>query len=264
MSHSFVLTGGGTGGHIFPAIAVADVLKQRGHRLLFVGTKMGLESKLVPEAGYPIEFVRSGALNRVGLRKQIQTIAGLPGGIVSARRLLTGFRPQAVFSTGGYASGPVMLAAVLSGVPLVIMEPNAIPGFANRQVARYVYRALLGFGATQKWFGPGKCEVTGLPVRAAFFSVTRKPQATFTVLITGGSRGAKTLNRAARESWPLFRESAASVRFIVQTGTAEHAAVAEAFRQSGLYGEVRPFISNMADAFAEADLVVGRSGAGGE
>src|ERR1700683_5360032 len=111
MAHSFVFTGGGTGGHVFPALAVARVLKERGHRLLFIGTQEGMESRLVPDAGFDIQFVRSGGLHRVGLATQIRSAARLPAGIVAAWSLLRKFRAEAVFSTGGYVAGPVMLAA---------------------------------------------------------------------------------------------------------------------------------------------------------
>jgi UDP-N-acetylglucosamine--N-acetylmuramyl-(pentapeptide) pyrophosphoryl-undecaprenol N-acetylglucosamine transferase len=263
MKLSFVLTGGGTGGHIFPALAVADQLRSRGHRLLFVGTENGMESRLVPQAGYDIEFVRSGALNRVGVKQQLQTLLGLPGGVLSARTLLKRFRPQAIFSTGGFASGPVMLAALLLRIPLIVMEPNAIPGFANRRVGKYVYRALLGFESTRSWFAPGKSEVTGLPVRSEFFSVQPKVSGPFTVLITGGSRGARTLNRAARESWSHFTQSADPIRMVLQTGAQEYEKTASEFAQTGLPGEVVPFIASMAKTFSNTDLVIGRSGAGG-
>lgn len=258
-----MLTGGGTGGHVFPALAVAEVLRARHHKLLFVGTETGMESRLVPEAGFEIEFIRSGGLNRVGARQTIQTILQLPGSVWAAKRLLSRVRPDAVFSMGGYVSGPVIAAAVLARIPLVVMEPNAIPGFANRKVAKYVYRALLGFEATRAWFPSGRAEVTGLPVRPAFFAMQPKSGGKFTVLITGGSRGARTLNRASRESWPLFRKSAAPVRMIHQTGAAEHDTLAREFQDAGVDGEVVPFIKNMAEAFGQADLVVGRAGAGG-
>lgn len=262
MPYSFVLTGGGTGGHVFPALAVAEVLRQRGHRLLFVGTREGMESRLVPEHGYDIEFVRSGGLNRVGLRQRLQTASQLPASVLKARGLLKRFGADAVFSMGGYVAGPVMMAAVMGRVPLVIMEPNAIPGVANRWVAGRVYRALVGFESTRKWF-PRSSEVTGVPVRPEFFAVKPKQGGKFTVLITGGSRGARTLNRAARESWPLFRESGAPVRVVLQTGANEHAALAQEFLKAAVDGEVVPFIKNMAEAFSGADLVIGRSGAGG-
>jgi len=262
MAYSFVMTGGGTGGHVFPALAVARLLRERGHKLLYIGTRAGMEARLVPEAGYDIEFVRTGSLKRAGIRQQIQTAFQLPLGIGAAARLLRRFGAQAVFSTGGYVAGPVMIAAVLGRVPLVVMEPNAIPGFANRRVARRVYRALIGFEATQKWFPPQRSEVTGLPVRPEFFAVQPKRSGTFTVLITGGSRGARTLNRASRESWPLLRQSGAGVRIVHQTGAAEHAELAREFATAGVEGEVVPFIPNMPEAFAEANLIVSRAGAG--
>jgi UDP-N-acetylglucosamine--N-acetylmuramyl-(pentapeptide) pyrophosphoryl-undecaprenol N-acetylglucosamine transferase len=143
------------------------------------------------------------------------------------------------------------------------MEPNAIPGFTHRRIAKRVYRALLGFESTRAWFPPSKSEVTGLPVRPEFFAVQPKCSGTFTVLVTGGSRGARTLNRASRESWPKFRSSGAPIRIIHQSGATEHTAMVAEFAQSGLEGEVVPFIRNMAEAFASADLVVGRAGAGG-
>ena len=247
---------------MFPALAVARVLRQRGHTLLFVGTREGMESRLVPESGFEMEFIRSGGLKRVGLKRQIQTAALLPASIGSAWQLLKRFRPRAVFSTGGYVAGPVMLAALLGRIPLVIMEPNALPGLANRRVAGRVYRALVGFEATRAWFPPGKCEVTGLPVRPEFFDMQPKREGVFTVLITGGSRGARTLNRASLESWNLFRQSNTPVRIVHQTGLAEYESLEKAFSTAGIEGKVVAFISNMPEAFAESDLVVGRAGAG--
>ncbi len=262
MPYSFVLTGGGTGGHVFPALAVAHVLQTRGHRLLFIGTREGMEGRLVPESGFEMAFIRSGGLNRVGLRRQLRTATQLPLSVSSAWRLLRTFRPKAVFSMGGYVAGPVMLASLLEKIPLIVMEPNAVPGFANRRVAGRVYRALLGFPAAAAWFPPQRTEITGLPVREDFFCLKPKQGDVFTILITGGSRGARTLNRASRESWPLFRESRAAVRIVHQAGTAEHESLSKEFSKAGLVGEIVAFISNMAEAFAKADLVVARAGAG--
>lgn len=261
MHYSFAITGGGTGGHIFPALAVARVLRERGHNLLFVGTREGMEARLVPEAGFDIDFIRSGGLNRVGVRRQVQTAVQLPASIGAARGILKRFGARAVFSMGGYVAGPVMIAAIFSGIPVIVMEPNAVPGLANRRVARRIYRALVGFESTRAWFPPSKCEVTGLPVRPEFFSAKPKRGGTFTVLITGGSRGARTLNRASRESWNLFRQ-VQSVRIVHQTGEAEHQALARGFAASEVAGEIRSFIPNMAEAFAEADVVIARAGAG--
>lgn len=262
MPFSFVITGGGTGGHVFPALAVARVLRERGHTLLFIGTREGMESRLVPESGFEIEFIRIGGLNRVGIWKQLQTAGQLPMSLAMTRRLIRRFQPQAVFSMGGYVAGPVMLAALSRRIPLIVMEPNAIPGLANRKLGRRVHRALLGFESAARWFPAGKSEVTGLPVRPEFFAVEPKRSGQFTFLITGGSRGARTLNRASRESWSLFREAGVPVRIVHQTGAAEQEALAREFQGAGIDGEVVTFIRDMPRAFAEADLVIGRSGAG--
>jgi UDP-N-acetylglucosamine--N-acetylmuramyl-(pentapeptide) pyrophosphoryl-undecaprenol N-acetylglucosamine transferase len=263
MAFSFVLTGGGTGGHVFPALAVGQVLRDRGHRLLFIGTPDGMEAKLVPPAGFEMEFIRSGGLNRVGFRKQAQSAIRLPASIGTARKLLLRYRPHAIFSTGGYVAGPVMVAAVLTRIPIVLMEPNIVPGLANRRIGRWVYRALVGFDATRAWFPAGKSEVTGLPVRSEFFEVQPKRNGLFTVLITGASRGARTLNEASRGSWPLFRAQNSQVRIIHQAGAAaNYEALAHEFESAGVTGEITQFIPNMAKAFSQTDLVVCRAGAG--
>lgn len=247
---------------MFPAIAVGRELRDRGHQLLFIGTATGIEARLVAEAGFEMSHIRIGQLNRVSLSRKLQTATQLPSSIAAAARILKQFQPAAVFSMGGFVAGPVMIASILRKMPLIVMEPNAVPGFANRHIARYVHRALLGFDATRACFPPGKSEVTGLPVRPEFFSVQPKSEGPFTILITGGSTGSRTLNRASRESWPLFRERDSSIRIIHQTGTPEHEAMAREFAASGLQGEVVPFIRDMAGAFARADLVIARAGAG--
>src|SRR3954462_2808294 len=161
MAYSFVLTGGGTGGHVFPALAVARVLRGRGHSVLFIGSREKMEARLVPEAGFEIRFVRTGALNRVNLATRIRSGFRIPAGVRDAWRVLGSFRPQAVFSTGGYVAGPVMLAAILRRVPLVILEANATPGLANRLVRRFMHCALLAFEPTRTWFAPARSEVVG-------------------------------------------------------------------------------------------------------
>jgi UDP-N-acetylglucosamine--N-acetylmuramyl-(pentapeptide) pyrophosphoryl-undecaprenol N-acetylglucosamine transferase len=164
---------------------------------------------------------------------------------------------------GGYVAGPPVIAALVRRVPVVVMEPNAVPGFTNRRIARYVRRALISFPETARYFPQNRTEFTGLPVREEFFSIPPKPRgAQFTVLITGGSQGSHTLNQAARESWPLFRAAALPVRMVHQSGPAACEELRAAFSESGLDGEVLPFIADMPAAFAEADLVVCRSGAG--
>lgn len=257
------MAGGGTGGHVIPLLAVARELRSRGHEVFFVGTKRGMEAKLVPVEGFPIEWVEIGGLKRVGLRRRMRTLFELPAGVLRCLGLLRRRRTDAVLSLGGYAAGPPVLAALLRRTPVVVMEPNAVPGFTNRKIARWVARALISFEETARWFPPGRCELTGLPVREEFFRISPKPAGSrLTVLITGGSRGARSLNRAAQESWPLFRRAAFPVRLILQAGAEEAPRLREEFSRAGLEGEVVDFIHDMPAAFAEADLIVCRSGAG--
>ena len=260
---TIVMAGGGTGGHVMPLLAVARELQSDGHHSVFIGTRTGFEAKLVPPAGFPLEFIEIGGLNRVGIARTIRTLLQLPWSVRRTLQLFEKHRPSAVFSLGGYAAGPVVLAALWKHLPLLVMEPNAMPGLTNRQVGRFVTRALLSFPDAVRFFPAGKSEITGLPVRPEFFRIAPKPrEAKLTILITGGSQGSRTLNEAARGSWSYFREGRMPVRFIHQTGTAAHALLAEKFAESGMEGEVAPFIDDMPAAFARADLVICRSGAG--
>ena len=255
------MAGGGTGGHVVPALAVARELRARGHSVRFIGTRRGMEAKLVPAEHFPIEWIEIGGLKRVGLRKTLSTLAELPSSIWQAARMLDRAQPTAIFSMGGYVAGPVLLAALWKRLPVVVMEPNAIPGFTHRRLARFVARALVSFQETARWFPEGRAEVTGLPVRAEFFAVPPKPRTgVLTVLITGGSQGSRTLNRAVEESWPLWPKGA--VRLLHQTGAAAYDEIAPRFRASGVEGEITAFLTDMPRAFAEADLVVSRSGMG--
>ena len=260
---TIVMAGGGTGGHVVPLLAVARELKARGHQPVFIGTRTGFEAKLVPPAGFPLEFIEIGGLKRVGVMRTIRTLAQLPLSIRRVLTLLSKYRPAAVFSLGGYAAGPVVLASLLKRLPLVVMEPNAMPGLTNRQVGRFVTRALLSFQEASRFFPAGKSEVTGLPVRSEFFDIpakVREPK--LTILITGGSQGSRTLNEAARGSWSYFREAKFPVRFIHQTGSSAYESIARKFAESGMEGEVLPFIEDMPAAFRRADLVICRAGAG--
>ena len=255
------MAGGGTGGHVMPALAVARELRARGHTVRFVGTHGGLEAKLVPADGFPIEWIEIGGLMRVGLRQTLITLAELPWSVWQVSRMLDRARPAAVFSTGGFVAGPVLLAALWKRLPVIVMEPNAIPGFTHRKLARFVARALLSFPETVKWFPPEVAEVTGLPVRGGFFAIPPKPRGTqLTVLITGGSQGSRTLNRAVQESWKLWEPGA--VRLIHQTGPTAYQQLASEFQASGIDGEMSPFLADMPAAFAAADIVVSRAGMG--
>ncbi len=260
----FVFAGGGTGGHVVPALAVAREIVERGHSAVFIGTKQGIEAKLVPPAGFPIHWIEIGGLNRVGWKKLLRSLWQLPASVFRCIRILDRERPHALFSMGGYVAGPALLAAVWRRIPVVAMEPNAMPGFVHRITARWVDRALLGIADAAPFFPADRSLVTGVPVRPEFFRVPPLPpphdrNAPFTVLITGGSQGSRTLNRAFRQSWPLF--SSAELRFIHQSGPADADSLARDFQQSGLTGTVTAFIAAMPTSFAQADLVIGRAGA---
>lgn len=260
---TIVMAGGGTGGHVVPLLAVARELKARGHLCVFIGTRSGFEAKLVPAAGFSLEFIEIGGLNSVGLAQSIRTLAQLPLSVVRARQMLGKHAPRVIFSMGGYVAGPVVLAGLWKRLPVVVMEPNAIPGLTNRRVGRFVTRALLNFPEAARFFPAGKSVITGLPVRPEFFTIPPKTRdAKLTVLITGGSQGSRKLNEAARQSWTYFREAKFPVRFIHQTGVAGHEVLSKKFAESGMEGEVVPFIDDMPAAFARADLVIARAGAG--
>ncbi len=252
--------GGGTGGHVIPLLAVARELRKRGHQVLFVGTRHGIEARLVPAAGFPIHYIEIGALKSVSVATRLTTLLRLP---LETLRLLNLPRPKAVFSLGGYAAGPPVLAALMKGIPIVVMEPNALPGFTNRRIARFVRRALVSFEETAAYFPKGRTELTGLPVREEFFRIPPKPIGPeLHLLVTGGSRGAHTLNEASKQSWPLFRQSNFPITFTLQAGRDEAEPLRKAFEAAGLKGEVTAFIEDMPKAYAEADLILCRSGAG--
>ena len=255
----FLMAAGGTGGHVIPGLAVARELRQRGHHATFVGTRRGMESKLVPAEGFELKLIHIGGLNRVGFTRTLTTLAQLPFATLGCLH----DPADAVFSMGGYVAGPPVMAALIRRTPVVVMEPNAVPGFTNRVIGRFVSRAVISFEETARYFPAGRTRATGLPVREEFFRIAPKVRsATLNVLITGGSLGSRTLNQAARQSWPLFRKSGLSIRIVHQTGASAFEPLREQFAQAGLDGEVVPFIANMPDAFAAADLIVCRSGAG--
>src|SRR4051812_27077516 len=159
-----VMAGGGTGGHVIPALAVARELRARGRNVRFIGTERGIEARLVPAESFPLDWIVIGGLNRVGFRRALETLVELPLSVWLASRILDRTGAVAVFSLGGYVAGPVVLAALWKQLPIVVMEPNVVPGFTHRKLARFVARALLSFPETAQWFPKQRTEVTGLPV----------------------------------------------------------------------------------------------------
>jgi UDP-N-acetylglucosamine--N-acetylmuramyl-(pentapeptide) pyrophosphoryl-undecaprenol N-acetylglucosamine transferase len=218
-----------------------------------------MEAKLVPADGFELKTISIGGLNRVGPLQKLKTMAQLPITTLACLK----YSPAAVFSMGGYVAGPPVLAALMRRTPVVVMEPNAIAGFTNRFIGRFVSRALVSFEETARYFPPGRTEITGLPVREEFFRIPPKPRSgALQLLITGGSQGSHTLNRAARQSWQRFRSANFPVSITHQTGARDYEEFRAEFAKSGLAGNVIPFIANMPEAFAAADLVICRSGAG--
>ena len=269
-----VLAGGGTGGHVIPALAIARELGAAyGAVVIFMGTPRGLENRLVPAAGYELRLVQVGALNKVSLATRAKTLLDLPRAVLAARRILKDFRPDVVIGVGGYASGPAMLAAKLSGIPMVAFEPNVVPGFANRVVARMVAGAAVHFPETCKWFP--NCKVTGVPVRREFFQIPARQGDGPTLLVFGGSQGARAINRAMLDSFPALRQRIPRLRILHQTGERDYNEAQAEYARAGMTSaaggargaadsisaEVFPFIDDMPGAFARADLLICRSGA---
>jgi UDP-N-acetylglucosamine--N-acetylmuramyl-(pentapeptide) pyrophosphoryl-undecaprenol N-acetylglucosamine transferase len=255
-----IIAGGGTGGHVIPALAIAQQLKKQfAAEVLFIGTARGIETRLVPQAGFPLELIQVGALKNVSLFTRAKTMLDLPRAIAASSRMLTAFDPEVVIGVGGYASGPAMVAAIRRRLPTLAFEPNVVPGFANRMIARWVSAAAVHFEETCEYFP--HCKVTGVPVRAAFFSIAAKTGGSPTLLVFGGSQGARAINQAMIESLPGLRAKLPGIHIIHQTGQRDYDYVLSAYQQSGISGEVHKFIDDMPATFARADLLVCRSGA---
>jgi UDP-N-acetylglucosamine--N-acetylmuramyl-(pentapeptide) pyrophosphoryl-undecaprenol N-acetylglucosamine transferase len=260
-----LIAGGGTGGHVFPAVAVAREWLRRepeGIRsVVIVGTERGMEAKLVPQAGLPLETIRVAGLKGIGGMKFLRNVAMLPAGMWDSEKIVQRYRFGVAFGVGGYASGPMILAARLHGIRSVIFEPNVEPGFTNRVLAGISTRVACGFAETAKRFGT-KAIATGIPVRKEFSAAPRREhREPFNILITGGSRGALPINRAVVDSLDLLAARKNQLFIVHQTGERDYNAVRVAYARREFRAEVVPFIENMAERFAQADLIVCRSGA---
>lgn len=256
---------GGTGGHIYPAIAVAKELTRRdaATAIRFVGTNRGLETKLVPDNGFELSTIDSAGLKNVGLAGQLKGLFVLPKSFLEARRLLKEFKPDAVVGAGGYVTGPVLLMASLLRIPTLVMESNALPGFTNRQLARFVTKAALTFEESLKFFGK-KGVVIGNPVRREFFDIPAKDRdnRSFCLLIFGGSQGARAINNAMVEALPFLAKYKETLRITHQTGEADAEKTAEYYkRDDWATADVKPYIRNIVEEFAKSDLIICRAGA---
>jgi UDP-N-acetylglucosamine--N-acetylmuramyl-(pentapeptide) pyrophosphoryl-undecaprenol N-acetylglucosamine transferase len=257
-----LVAAGGTGGHLFPGIAVADELVRRDPALqvVFVGTPRGLESRLVPKAGYRLELLPILPLNGVGPWRMLLGLLALPRALFLAARLVARQRPAAVLGVGGYAGGPLVLVAALMGVRTVILEPNARPGFTNRVLRPLANRAACAYDEARASFGR-KGVLTGNPVRGGFASLPKKARGgAVSLLAFGGSQGSRVLNRALVAALPHL-PPADRLAIVHQTGEAMREEVAAAYAAAGRPAEVHAFLDDMEARFAAADLIVCRSGA---
>ena len=267
-----IIAGGGTGGHLYPGIAVARELLARrpDARIVFAGTVRGIETSVVPREGFALELIRSGGIKGKSIIGRARGAALVPIGLLDGWRLVSAHRPHLVIGVGGFSSGPVVLAAALRRVPTMLLEQNAVPGLTNRLLAPIVQAAAVTFDHTQAFFG-SKAFVSGNPVRPEFFSAARvHPEsvhdeasgASITgVLVFGGSQGAHAINVAMVEAAEELAAGGPGLRLTHQTGERDLEMVRAAYRRAGLEAEVAPFLFDMGRRIGQADLIVCRAGA---
>jgi UDP-N-acetylglucosamine--N-acetylmuramyl-(pentapeptide) pyrophosphoryl-undecaprenol N-acetylglucosamine transferase len=266
-----LIAAGGTGGHIFPALAVAQELRSRwahgngaergGCSIEFVGTGRGLESRVIPAAGFPVYTVTAAGLKGMGTRRTLRNLLLLPASFLQTGKLLARLRPDVVVGLGGYVAGPVVLEAALARVPTLLIEPNASPGFTNRVLAPWIRLAALGFKEAAPFYG-SKARVTGLPVREVFSRVAPKTHhPPFVIFILGGSQGSLAINSAVTGALPLFKKHEGRFRIIHQTGERDFGRARQAYSDAGVEAEIYAFVDDLAGVVERSDLVVCRSGA---
>ena len=270
MALRVVIAGGGTGGHLYPGVAVARELIARrpDARISFAGTAKGIESRVIPREGFELDVIRSGGLKGKSIADRARGAALLPVSVADAWAVVSKRQPDLVIGVGGYSSGPVVLTAALRGVPTMLLEQNAVPGLTNRLLARVVKAAAVTFDSTQAFFG-SKAFLSGNPVRPEFLAAAGPQQesalddqATVTrVLVFGGSQGAHAINVAMVEAAPRLAAARPPLHLTHQTGERDVEMVRTAYRQAGLQADVEPFLYDMGRQLGAADLIVCRAGA---
>lgn len=264
-----LVAGGGTGGHLFPGIAVAEEFLARdpANQVLFVGTERGIEARILPRLGYPLECIEAAGIRGKGGLSQLKGMAMLLYGYSQSRKILKAFRPDRVLGVGGYASGPVVLAARGLQVRRFIHEQNAIPGFTNKFLARVAEKVFISLEESRKFFPEERTVLSGNPLRRQIVDAIgesghrEEAKGSFHLLVFGGSRGARALNMNVAAALPLLGGLGGRLTITHQTGTDDLEQVREAYRTAGVHGEVVPFIDDMAAAYRRADLIVCRAGA---
>ena len=257
-----ILAGGGTGGHLFPGLAVAREFQRRDAMtgILFIGTAQGIEARAVPRQGFKLETLSVRGLKGRGARGVLDAVTGVPASLLRCLKIIGEFCPDIVIGLGGYASGPMLLAAAVRRIPRAIMEQNLRPGFTNKLLARFVDRVFTSYADSGKFFPGAKVMATGNPVRWRSLPAVPKGEK-FTLLVFGGSAGARRINFAMIDALKLLVDLAPSLQVIHQTGQADFATIKEAYATLPFEADVSPFIDQMDEAYARADLIVCRSGA---
>jgi UDP-N-acetylglucosamine--N-acetylmuramyl-(pentapeptide) pyrophosphoryl-undecaprenol N-acetylglucosamine transferase len=257
-----ILAGGGTGGHLFPGLAVAREFKRRDAmtEILFVGTEKGIETRVLPNEGFPLETIDVKGLKGRGVRGLLDALYGIPAGLLQSLGIVKRFRPDCILGLGGYASGPLLLAAKLRGIRCAIMEQNLQPGFTNKMLARFVDKIFTSYRETASYLPSKKVLDTGNPVRWQRLPDAPKSEK-FTLLIFGGSAGAHRINEAVLDALAQMTDLASQLRIVHQTGATDFSAISKAYHALPFDAEALPFIDRMDDAYARADLVLCRAGA---
>jgi UDP-N-acetylglucosamine--N-acetylmuramyl-(pentapeptide) pyrophosphoryl-undecaprenol N-acetylglucosamine transferase len=266
-----LIAGGGTGGHLFPGLALAEEVKTRHPRndVLFVGTARGLETKIIPKNGFPLELIDVGPLKRQGFGGTLRGLGRIPRAVWQSGRILRRFDPDVVVGVGGYASGPVVITAWMMRIPTAVQEQNALPGFTNRTLGRFARACFIAFEEARDGFPPARTHLLGNPIRRAFldnYLHAREPSGErLSILVTGGSQGAHILNLRVAEAVEILAPALGKrLRVLHQTGEKDLPEIARRYRaleESGVQAEATAFIDDMAKAYAQADLLVCRAGA---
>ncbi len=261
-----IFAGGGTGGHLYSGIALAQVLKQKYPfaEILFVGTEYGLEKKLVPAEGFNLEFIQVAPLKGSGLLRKIKNFLQIPKSLLQSRKIIRNFNPNLVFGIGGYASGPLVLMSRLLGIKTAIIEQNAYPGFTNRILGKFAHKVFLASERAKDFFKESKVAVCGNPVRADFLQniTSIKNDAMFTLFVLGGSQGASSLNLALMGATLHLQNVKDRLLILHQTGPKDAEQVRSVYQKEGFHVEVFDFIADIKPFYLRADLVICRAGAG--
>jgi UDP-N-acetylglucosamine--N-acetylmuramyl-(pentapeptide) pyrophosphoryl-undecaprenol N-acetylglucosamine transferase len=266
-----IIAGGGTGGHLFPGLALAEEFKKRDNStdVVFVGTEHGIESRIIPREGYPIKFLRAEGIIGKSLLRKIKAIWKLLLSVIDAHRILKIVIPDIVIGVGGYASGAIVFLANIKTIPTMIHEQNSVPGRTNRILGRFTKRICVTYQESLSFFLKGKTFLTGNPVRSKILKGDRGSayrlfpldKDKFTIFIFGGSSGASSINRTMVNALNYITDLKEKIQFLHQTGDKDFENVREAYRKAGFKGIVTPFIYQMAEAYAIADVVISRAGA---